>query len=524
MISRPGHYWWMRWPALLGGAGVGTLIVRILPRPVTAAPVLPPWVARPLDALSRLASTDFSRPRTALLLGVIVTLTRLPWINLGYGSDADAWRVAITARWLWAHGEYFPSRLPGYPVHELSAVLLIWGGWLATNTATLVMSLAGIYLFATIVRLTNSQPRGLLTLSFSFTPLLWINSTVTMDYMWALTLVLASYLLLLRDRPALAGVVLGLASGCRLISFALVGPFALPLLRRRQWRELARMVAALALTFVVVYAPLLLRYGSRMFNFADWRPTWGQFARTMGVEAAGLMAFGVLALVALLSLPRLRRLPAMTRRDPQFATWLVAVLLIAAAFFRLPLEEAYFILLVPFLYLMLARWLWRPLFVLACAGIVTGGVLDLHTDAPNGWKSPLAVLYLRPDRGRLIVDWELRRQRMQIVREAHDTELFPRRDSVLTMGYYFPIMAELYHDEFTLRFREEFDPRIIGPLTDITEAVDANNRVYVWLLNEGQVRRYRYDGYSTWTMNYDGKEGLQVEMTLNPAYDRFGPR
>ena len=497
--------------------------MQILPRPPVSPPTsraAPPAPLRPL--LGRLAALDFTRPRSAAVLAVLFVLSRGPMLNLGYGADADAWRVAITARWLWAHHEYLPSRLPGYPLHELSAALLIGGGWLATNTATMLVSLAGVFLFAAILRRCAVEPKGLLTLTFAFTPLLWINSTVTMDYLWALTFVLTAYLLLLRRQPLAAGAALGLAAGFRLISIALLGPFLLILFRERALGAATRMTLAALVTATVVFTPVWTRYGTYLFGFADWRPTWGEFARTLGVEAGSLLTSGGLALIALLSLPQLPRLPRLIRRDGHFAAWLAAVLVVAAVFVRLPLEEAYLIPAVPFAYLAMARLLRRPALLAACAVIVAGGFIGVYTAHPVGWSDPRAIFYLRPEKGRVLIDRDLRVQRMRIMEEVRR---YPLPDhAVITLGYYYPIFAELFHDQVTLRFREEWDPRVVGPLTDITEAVDDRGRAYVWLLTEGQVRVYRKRGYTTWTMDYDSKQGLKVEETLNPALDRFGPR
>ena len=472
--------------------------------------------------LARLLELDFTRPRAAAALALAFVLTRAPMLNLGYGADADAWRVAITARWLWSHGEYLPSRLPGYPLHELTAALLIRGGWPATNTATMLVSLAGVLCFAAIVKRCRVEPKGLLTLTFAFTPLLWINSTVTMDYMWGLSFVLGAYLLLLQRRLVLAGVVLGLAAGFRPTSAAFLGPFLLILLRERNVGAAVRLGLAMVLTATVAFAPEWLRYGTYMFAFADWRPEWGKVARTLGVEAGSLLTLGGMTALTLMSLPELRRVPRLVRRDGQFAAWLAGALVIFAVFMRLPLEEGYLVAAVPFALLVIARLFRRPVLIAACIVIVAGGLVDVYTTAKTGWRSPTAVLHLRPEKGRVLVDRELRMQRMRVVEEARR---YPLADNaVLTLGYYYPIMAELYHDELTLRFREEFDPHVIGPLTDITEAVDARNRAYVWLLTEGQVRAYRRRGYTTWTMSYGRAQGLVVEETLQPALDRLGPR
>jgi hypothetical protein len=491
--------------------------------PPLAAPVASATPAGRLrELLARLSALDFTRPWPAAALALAFFLTRAPMLNLGYGADADAWRVAISARWLWSHGEYFPSRLPGYPLHELISALLIWGGWLATNTATMIVSFGGVLCFAAIAKRCRVEPKGLLTLTFAFTPLLWINSTVTMDYMWGMTFVLAAYLLLLERRYLAAGLMLGLATGYRPTSAAFLGPFLLVLLRERNLGAAVRLSLALTLTVTVAFSPEWVRYGTRMFGFADWRPTWGMVSRTLGVEAGSLLTFGGMTALTLVSLPRLLRVPRLVRQDGHFAAWLAAALMIFSVFMRLPLEEGYLISAVPFAMLAMARVFNRPVVVAACALIVAGGFVDVYTASDAGWKSPTAVLYLRPEKGRVLVDRDLRVQRMRVVEEARR---YPLADnSVLTMGYYYPIMAELFHDELTLRFREEFDPRVVGPLTDLTEAVDANNRAYVWLLTEGQVRKYHKRGYTSWTMDYDSVDHLKVTETVRPALDRFGPR
>jgi len=71
-------------------------------------------------------------------LAFIFLVVRLPWLWTGYGAETDAYRVALSGLHLWRDGEYLPSRLPGYPVHELlMAPLVALGGSVATNAATI---------------------------------------------------------------------------------------------------------------------------------------------------------------------------------------------------------------------------------------------------------------------------------------------------------------------------------------------------------------------------------------------------
>ena len=65
-----------------------------------------------------------------VFLILLVILSRLPFIGVGYGLDGDAWSVAITAEHWHSTGEYLASRLPGYPVHEFLCKLFIPFGWI----------------------------------------------------------------------------------------------------------------------------------------------------------------------------------------------------------------------------------------------------------------------------------------------------------------------------------------------------------------------------------------------------------
>src|SRR6185437_11799245 len=117
------------------------------------------------------------------------------------------------------------SRLPGYPIPELSYAALVNGGWIATNALTVFVSLVGVWFFARIVHELEMPNPALLVAGFAFTPLLWINSMNTMDYTWALTFILGSYYFLLLDNDLAAGIFLGLAVGSRLPSAAMLVPF-----------------------------------------------------------------------------------------------------------------------------------------------------------------------------------------------------------------------------------------------------------------------------------------------------------
>src|SRR5688572_13728859 len=97
--------------------------------------------AEPKPVATRILDLDFTQPLAFAGLAVVYFILRLPFLNYGHGTDPDAWRVALTAHYLLDTGKYFPSRLPGNPLHELVTTLFIPGGWIATNLATAAVSL-----------------------------------------------------------------------------------------------------------------------------------------------------------------------------------------------------------------------------------------------------------------------------------------------------------------------------------------------------------------------------------------------
>src|SRR5215213_8588725 len=103
-------------------------------------------------AFDRMLEVDFTQLGAFAVLSLFFILLRLPYIDYGHGTDPDAWRVAMTAHHLLATGDYFPSRLPGNPAHELLMTVFISGGWVATNLATILIALVGVYLFAAILQ------------------------------------------------------------------------------------------------------------------------------------------------------------------------------------------------------------------------------------------------------------------------------------------------------------------------------------------------------------------------------------
>lgn len=164
-------------------------------------------------------SVEPRREQRLLALATLAILaTRLPWIGAGYGSDPDGYRVVAAARAIAQTGDYHASRLPGYPVYETLSVLTAHSAPWVSNAVTALFSAAAFVLFALILRYFKVRAAILLAAGFAMTPVIYLNSCCTMDYVPALALMLAATYALLRNHWAVAGLCLGLATGCRITS------------------------------------------------------------------------------------------------------------------------------------------------------------------------------------------------------------------------------------------------------------------------------------------------------------------
>ena len=333
---------------------------------------------RLLGAFNQLCDLDFTRTLPFVILAVAFFALRLPWVNYGYGTDPDAWRVAMTARYLLDHGDYYPSRLPGNPLHELTMAIFVPGGWIAANLATAAASLVGVWLFARIVRALNASNRGLLVIAFAFAPLLVINSIATMDYMWTLTFLLGTYYCAISRRPVLAGILLGIAIGFRLQSVLLALPITY-LFWRQNREDILPFWFATGGAAMVGYAPVLVVYGTKFLNYYDAKVGYQDVMRLLGKEALGVLGvLGVLA-GAVLSIRRFARLPHDLMSNAHVGVWVLTIVLYFVTFSRLPHEIAYLIPVFPFGFLLLGRYFTRTALAITVAAILLAGWVDVTT-------------------------------------------------------------------------------------------------------------------------------------------------
>jgi hypothetical protein len=265
-------------------------------------------------------------------------------------------------------------------VQELTCSLIYKGGPLALNGITAALSAFGAAFFALSLRALGCRDYILASLALAFTPVVFINSTNSMDYLWALAFILASLYFAVLGRPVIAGILLGAAIGCRITSGVLLLPLLVLLADpdgRRGQSNLRRFAAFSAGAFLVggiAYAPVVLRYGFGFLTFYErGYPSLLDILGKATVAVWGLI--GLLAIAASLVSLLFRAsggdspIPSTLPRRCDLA-WTMAIVLYGIVYLRLPYQSGYLIPVVPFVLLLLGRILRRRSFLFVCLALL----------------------------------------------------------------------------------------------------------------------------------------------------------
>lgn len=457
------------------------------------AQVLQPTRPGLREAAERVIEMDFTRPLAFTVLAAIYIAVRVPFLGYGYGTDPDGWRVALTGHYLLEHGQYYPSRLPGNPLHELVLTPFVYFGWVASNLATAIASLAGVYLFARILAHFRMPNAGILTVGFAFTPLLFINSIATMDYMWALTFILGAYYATLKGLPIWAGIFLGIAVGFRLQTAMLGLPLALIMWRQGNLPHVFVTGFVSVGVLLISFAPVLVTYGIQFFNFYDDSVGYQTVIRLLGKEALGVSGALAVLIGGILSWRRLRQLPRDAISDVQVGVWLLIVFLYFATFLRLPHEIAYLVPVFPFAYLIIGRYFARPVLIGVVAVIILAGFVDITTPG-DGLAGPGELREARLGRGLVLSNVVTMNAQKAFVDDILDSDI--PNHSVVMAGFVYPQLAMRTRNEFDVRIIQR-DYEAISMISDRGETVDTERDIrYVWLLTYETFIALRSQGYT----------------------------
>lgn len=300
------------------------------------------------------------------VLGIVVLLTRIPFLFDGFGHEEDSWGLVVNAWEMHTTGHYAASRFPGHPLQEY-IYLLIWNqaAWVF-NLFSAVFSVVAVVYFYKAMRKIGIDYAFETSLMLAFVPSFFIAGTYTIDFVWSLSFVMGAFYFLTNRKYLLCGILIGMAVGCRITSAVFVLPFAILLWNRmdvKQWLKNALLIGIpAALIGIAWYIPAYMQYGRAFFDYSDQFPyppiTKIAYKATIGV-------FGLLGLLALMY----AKFKWFTRKDksaihipslvsPQRMT--IAILVIIAlhiiSYLRLPQKSGYMLAMVPFVLMLVTMY------------------------------------------------------------------------------------------------------------------------------------------------------------------------
>lgn len=304
--------------------------------------------------------------RSFFILVLLVILSRFPLLSGGFGADGDGWRVAKSALLLWNEHLYHVSRFPGFPVYEfLQAPIIALGGSFVSNAASLIVFIISLYLMRSILQRWNVPHADIVIVTYSFLPILWKNSALSMDYVWGLSGIVASVYFILEKRFTLAGIVLGLAAGTRITHIAYILPFFLLFTKENRKSWLLFSSTAVVVMFVC-YIPVLLSQNYILVvqdYVADQRNY--PFLKKIGffvyrfTYSLGLPGWIGITVAVVLNRKKIRS----AFFGESFRTASAAIVTTAFVFALLPDEREYLIPMVPFLLIAVAQLIQRSHYI-----------------------------------------------------------------------------------------------------------------------------------------------------------------
>ncbi len=328
----------------------------------------------------------------AFSFAVLLLGSRVPFLDAGYGVNVDAWRVARAARNIVATGSYEASRSPGYPVHEIASSGLWRGGPFALNGGSAVLSVAAVMAFWMFAARMGIRDRILASVALALTPIFYISSVTSKDYVWALAFVLFGLLAVLNGRALLGGLFLGLAAGCRLTSLAMLVPAAMILIGACERKQRLSSVTVMALSCgamsALVFWPVLAKYGLVFITFYEThaRPDWRTVLERGTIEVWGTIGLvGLLVAVIGFVLVRVRPgrwQPAAVSRiqNPCVAPALAVIIVVyAVAYFLLPDQAGYLLPVIPATLMLAALYGPRLCFQIFCLTLIVAPFVEIST-------------------------------------------------------------------------------------------------------------------------------------------------
>lgn len=330
-----------------------------------------------------------------MLLFAGVLASRILFITPGFGVDPDAWRVASVAHAIAESKQYVASRLPGYPVQELTYAVLPFKDAAVFNLLTAILSAVCVISFADFLKSIGIRKYFGPGIALAFTPVVYVNSTNSMDYVWALCFTMLAFSAAGRKRFWVAGFALGVATGCRITSAAMLLPlFVLMKKNDTLFKSYYKLAGGFFLTSTIAFWPVVLKYGANFFSYSPGNLPFLYILKSCTVDVwgiIGLIAVVVFTVSIFLRLYRRHLFPVFLA-DVVNQISILAVLLYIIVFSAAPYDAGYLIPVVPFVILLIMHNSTpRQALTFCCCLTLSSFVLGIGTsDMPWSPKRPAA--------------------------------------------------------------------------------------------------------------------------------------
>jgi hypothetical protein len=393
-----------------------------------------------------------------ILLFALVFLSRIPFLAAGFGADPDAWRIANAANEIHDSGTYASSRLPGYPVVEFALSLTgVHQAW-QCNIITAVLTAGAAVCLVLLTLRFGIRNGNAAAIAFVFTPVVFVASVTTMDYLWALFFALASLTALAYRRYTVAAILMGVAIGCRITTVLIILPACIIALNRdmtaRAFRKAAGFAIGSILVGILCYVPVYARHGWGFFSFVEVsHSSILQLSRVALIDAWGVIGLVAAGWATLVWISKSRQGSALTTIE---IASLTAIILTVAVFIRLPGESGYLIPMIPFAFLLLAatlsRWQMNLVAVSMAASSFLMGVDSVDrpwSPTPSQASTTIRLsgrlIALDLLRGPILHDYDVRRQRLIYSYRAICSMEAEKGNSKLICGVWYPQISFLSH-------------------------------------------------------------------------------
>ncbi|AZA77314.1 hypothetical protein EG347_07240 [Chryseobacterium sp. G0186] len=295
------------------------------------------------------------------IITLVVVLSRLPFIFNSLGSDLDSWREVYTGK-VWHESHiYNVSRFPGYPFSEFLYSFIYDYPYWSINLLTVLFTVGCCIYFFRIMEFLTVKFSLLISIVLSFIPVIYMNSTVAMEYNWSLFFLLGSVYYTLNKKLWIAALFFGLMVSTRFnnIIFLPAFLFLAYSYTGRDLKKTLRFLFTSLLFACIFFLPVILKYGRHFIQSSGASEVSFPTLLSLGT----LHIYGALGITALLLTFIIQFFTdgfqkAKNLCKDHFTIFCTAMIAFNLIFFiKFPLEAGYLIPSIPFVLILLQNLL-----------------------------------------------------------------------------------------------------------------------------------------------------------------------